>query len=402
MLKYARITNFRSCLSTELTLEQPVSALVGKNGAGKTNLLKCVEWLAASASRPVPVQIKPAGNLNQLGAGDKVSVTAHISIDKSTYEYTLSCTFSDESFGGGELQLSETLAIADSASDFAEIFYREGEDIYISDRTEPVRVFPSTPAISALASLLPKHDSLHHHLTPIISFFKGVSYYSLVERPERRDEVPEGSYKEWLRGYTSEGMQTESVAFRLIYMWNEERELLKEFNSLIGPDGLGLIDSFEIISLEGPLVQGQQKSERSQERIYRPIFMPSAGMGGAGNRFRFSQLSVGTGRVIRMVTSLLFDRRSLMLIEQPEDSVHPGILRRLIDLIRSYSGLSQILFTTHSPEVLDILEPEELLLITANDGATNARKLSLEEVCSAKKYLKNEGSLSEYLDSFEE
>ena len=57
------------------------------------------------------------------------------------------------------------------------------------------------------------------------------------------------------------------------------------------------------------------------------------------------------------MTSLLFDKRPLMLMEQPEDSVHPGLLRKVIDIMRSYSHSSQIIFTTHSSEVLDILQP---------------------------------------------
>ena len=121
-------------------------------------------------------------------------------------------------------------------------------------------------------------------------------------------------------------------------------------------------------------------------------------MGGAGRLFQFSDLSAGTRRVIRIVTSMLFDKRSLMLMEHPEDSIHPGLLRKLIDLIRTYSSETQMLFTTHSPEVLDILRPEEILLATSPKGLTTVRKLTSEEVDRAKEFLKNEGSLSEFLE----
>jgi predicted ATPase len=125
-------------------------------------------------------------------------------------------------------------------------------------------------------------------------------------------------------------------------------------------------------------------------------------MGGAGRSFQFSDLSVGTRRVIRVVTSLLFDKRSLMLIEQPEDSIHPGLLRKLIDMMRSYSDGSQIIFTTHSSEVLDILRPEEVLMTTARDGKTSVRPLSPDEVARARRFLSDEGSLSDFLEPFDE
>jgi predicted ATPase len=121
-------------------------------------------------------------------------------------------------------------------------------------------------------------------------------------------------------------------------------------------------------------------------------------MGGSGFLFPFSQLSDGTRRVIRAITGLVFDQRSLMLLEQPENSIHPGLLRKLIDVFRSYSTSSQVIFTTHSPDVLDVLGPNEVVFISAPEGATKARRLSPAEVRRAKKYLKESGSLSEYIE----
>ena len=127
-------------------------------------------------------------------------------------------------------------------------------------------------------------------------------------------------------------------------------------------------------------------------------FEPSPRIGGSGNFFPLSQLSDGTRRALRAVTALLFDKRSLMLMEQPEDSMHPGLLEKLIDVFRSYSSRSQIVFTTHSPDVLDLLEPDELILVTAPNGRTQARHLSTDETVRAKQYLKDKGSLSEFVE----
>jgi predicted ATPase len=124
-------------------------------------------------------------------------------------------------------------------------------------------------------------------------------------------------------------------------------------------------------------------------------------MGGADQLFRLSQLSVGTRRVLQIMVSLLFDKRSLMLIEHPEDSIHPGLLRKLISILGTYSFETQVLFTTHSPTVLDILKPEEIQLATATDGRTSVRKLSPDELDRAKGFLENEGSLSDFLEPLE-
>ena len=171
----------------------------------------------------------------------------------------------------------------------------------------------------------------------------------------------------------------------------------------MGPDGLGLLEQFDVIELNRAVDPMLYKDgDASKTKVYMPVFRPSEQMGGAGQPFPFSDLSVGTRRVIRIVTSLLFDKRSLMLMEQPEDSVHPGLLRKLIDMLRSYSHSSQIIFTTHSSEVLDILRPEEVLMATADGGRTLVRQLSPDEVARAQRFLNNEGSLSDFLEPFDE
>jgi len=43
MLDFIEIKNFRSCEDVRLRLGEPVVALLGKNGAGKTNVLHAVQ-----------------------------------------------------------------------------------------------------------------------------------------------------------------------------------------------------------------------------------------------------------------------------------------------------------------------------------------------------------------------
>jgi hypothetical protein len=48
--------------------------------------------------------------------------------------------------------------------------------------------------------------------------------------------------------------------------------------------------------------------------------------------------------------------------------------------------------------VLDILQPEDVILVTADKGITKARELSPTEISEAKRFLKNDGSLSDDLE----
>jgi len=69
-----------------------------------------------------------------------------------------------------------------------------------------------------------------------------------------------------------------------------------------------------------------------------------------------------------------------LLVEQPEDGVHPDRLGEIVGLLR---GLSEgrfgrkvpVVLTTHSAYLLDLIRPEEVhFLIRGEDGATEAHR----------------------------
>jgi hypothetical protein len=281
---------------------------------------------------------------------------------------------------------------------------REGAEIKIDGRGSRILISHFSCAIGALSSLLSADDSIRTLLDPVESFLSGVGYYPLGDRLETSDLVPVRVYNDWVRLTKSGQALTDSTSLRLLYMMREDSELFAEFQALTGPQGLDLVAKSELVEVSSAHGVGEMvpTSIPMAESYIYPAFEPAAHMSGAGMLFPLSQLSDGTRRVIRAITALLFDKRSLMLMEQPEDSIHPGLLRKMIDVFRSYSGRSQIVFTTHSPQVLDILDPEEILLVSAPKGLTTVRSLSQREISMAKRFLNEEGTLSEFLAPIDE
>lgn len=76
------------------------------------------------------------------------------------------------------------------------------------------------------------------------------------------------------------------------------------------------------------------------------------------------------------------DRRFLheiILVEEPEDGVHPLALDAIYDSLASVYG-GQVLVTTHSPTLLGLARPEEALCFArAADGANRHRPGNYEE-----------------------
>jgi predicted ATP-dependent endonuclease of OLD family len=129
----------------------------------------------------------------------------------------------------------------------------------------------------------------------------------------------------------------------------------------------------------------------------------------------FSSLSDGTRRIVHIVTDLALEDRFIFwgnnvgvskttsritLIEEPELGIHPHQLHLLMTFLKEQSRNRQIIITTHSPQVLDLLDSNELDRIILcefhKETGTQLRHLTKEEQEKAKSYLEDEMYLSDY------
>lgn len=126
----------------------------------------------------------------------------------------------------------------------------------------------------------------------------------------------------------------------------------------------------------------------------------------------FDFLSDGTKRlfyIISEITGLNFIHEravpentnfDIILLEEPELGIHPHQLHQLMQFIKEQSKHKQIILTTHSPQVLDVLEADELerIIICHSEpvAGTKLSHLSETEIRKAKKYMTSEAFLSDY------
>ncbi|MFA6134050.1 MAG: AAA family ATPase [Phycisphaerae bacterium] len=85
-------------------------------------------------------------------------------------------------------------------------------------------------------------------------------------------------------------------------------------------------------------------------------------------------MSDGTLRSLGLIMAVFQDPSpSVLVIEEPEATIHPGALGAVLDLIRRASRTMQVLVTTHSPELLDAkwIQDNNLRIVTWQDGASH-------------------------------
>ena len=86
--------------------------------------------------------------------------------------------------------------------------------------------------------------------------------------------------------------------------------------------------------------------------------------------------SDGTLKMLAYLTVLYDpDPPPLIGIEEPENHLHPRLLSELAEECRTASGQSQLMVTTHSPDFVDALRPNELwVLYRDENGFTRAKR----------------------------
>jgi predicted ATPase len=116
--------------------------------------------------------------------------------------------------------------------------------------------------------------------------------------------------------------------------------------------------------------------------------------------FDSASLSDGTLRFITLATLFLQPKKllpSLILVDEPELGLHPFAIQTLASLIRHASKSTQLMIATQSSQLLDNLDPEDVLVATRMGGGTTITRLEggrlqswLEEYSLGQLWEKNE------------
>jgi ABC-type uncharacterized transport system ATPase subunit len=255
-----------------------------------------------------------------------------------------------------------------------------------------------------------------------LSYAGGYSYEIVAETPDQQANIIEAAsfasheFKEPRRGFNSPGFlkvpgdstnaaermarravhEFLSVALRPPPLVRLSADILKRPSRLIpsnrrvaffNDSGSGLAAVYDAISnrnLDGFL--------EIRERV-RELFPTIRGIGFQNVTDSAKQLEfelVGGARVPAHLMSegLLYylafaalpelEPTSLLLVEEPENGLHPARLVEVVRLLRRISERTQVILTTHSPLVVNELEPDEVRVIT-RDPALGTRSTLMRD-----------------------
>lgn len=390
MLENVRIQGFRSCRDVRLDVNTPLIALLGRNGAGKTNVLRAIDWLARTASTLEAPRLEFPLHGNET---IKVSIEMALGGDRYRFAVTRRTSIDASAPVSPRLSLEETLSVYQDGN-WVALFERAAEKISVPGRAEPYRVGSASAALPSLAALLPPSDALLVRVRTILNFFSAIKYYPLEEPMDQVGGIESfpmvlsESFKQWRAGGS---VGENPFHMELLRLFLEDPQRFEELKALLEPDGLGILKSMAVEAMPGGT---------APPLLYMIQLAPIDS--GEGQNFGYPELSAGTRRLVRLLMALICDESAVMLVEQPEDSIHSGLTAKLLGHLASYSEGRVVVMTTHASSMMDALPPEAIRLVTMERGVTTLRPLSEEELIAAREFLDSEGTLSDFVESVQD
>lgn len=368
-VRRVRIRNYKSLGKCDVQLH-PLTILAGRNGAGKSNFLDSLRFVAESLQTSLDHAMKNRAGIESVrrrstGHPRNFAIELDISLpdwNEAKYGFEIGARPR-----GGFLVKRERLRILKpSGGLLAEYSVTEGS-VTASE--------PNVPPASADRLYLVNAAGLPV-FRPVYDQLTSMGFYNL--NPDAMKELQSPDAGELLH---RDGSNIASVIARLSSDQPSTKERIKAYLSTIVP---GITD-IDRVSL-GP----SETLEFRQDIV------------GSEHPWKFYAVSMSDGTLRALGTLVavaqLADRTrsaSLIGIEEPETALHPAAAGALMDSLQEAASHTQIILTTHSPDLLDQIDPAstELLVAQATRGTTEIARVDPASLESIRNHLYTAGEL---------
>lgn len=399
MISLIEALNFR-CLRYIRQPLGPFHILVGPNASGKTTFLDVVAFLGQLISDGIDTAISDrtedfqdlvwgrAGDRFELAIEAIIPETLRVKLRKSSFD-----TIRYEVALGLDQNTHEGLILAEKALLKTSKFSIRNKSNKRADFSDKVRtLFPMefkvpdtiltgrTPGAHTVVNKIQGGDDHFYSEVyrepgkgwmPVFKF--GPKKLSLTNLPGDESQYPVAT---WLKDLLSEGVQQiilNSILMRRASQRGKKRKFM--------PDGSNLpwvinklkendLPRFKwwIAHLKTALPDIVDIKTIEREHVYRHLVICYRG----GLEVPSWLASDGTMRLLALtLPAYLPDFKGIYLVEEPENGIHPTAVETMFQSVSSVYD-AQMLLATHSPVILSIAKPEEVLCFAKNEeGATD-------------------------------
>lgn len=335
------LKNYRSIAACDVSLG-PLTFLVGQNGAGKSNFLDALRFIADSLRTSLDHALRDRSGIKEVrrrSAGHPTHFTIGLEFrlpSGGAGRYTFRVGALEH---GGYVVTAEECEVPGGSYrvESGKVVFSRG--IAVAPPAAPDRLYLVNAA--GLPEFRPAFDALSR-----------MGFYNL--NPQRMRELQSPDPGDLL---ARDGSNIASVIDQLSRNLPGVKEAVVEYLSKVVPG---------IEGVEAKTIGPMETLEFGQK------------MEGAGNPWKFlaASMSDGTLRALGVLVALFQSGGRVTVplvgIEEPEVALHPAASAVLRDCLRVASDRTQILVTSHSPDLLDDrdIAPDSLLAVAASAGTT--------------------------------
>lgn len=369
-LREVRIRNFKS-ISKCAVVFAPVTLLVGRNGAGKSNFLDALQFVTEGLQTSLDHAIRSRGGIESVprrsvGQPPSFAIELVVAVNGgaiATYSFEIAAR-SNAAFA---VKREDLVVVRPDGSTAA--FYRREEARLVEQSV------PSMPPVREDRLYLVNAAGLPE-FRPTYDALLSMGFYNLNPDAMKEPQSPDAG--ELLHG---DGANIASVVGRLSRQQPAAMERISAYLSTIVP-GVG---GFESVTI-GP----------------RETLMFSQRVEGSQHPWKFytTSMSDGTLRALGALVAvgqLGASQTSVKLIglEEPETALHPAAAGAFMDALREASAHTQVIATTHGPDLLSEidLDRDGLLVVTSNNGNSRIGPVDPASIEAVKQHLYSPGEL---------
>ena len=345
-IKRVILKNYKSIAACDVQL-QPLTFLVGRNGSGKSNFLDALRFVADALNTSLEHAIRDRGGYNGIRRqvrrrSNYLSIRLNfILTDGSSGDYAFRFKFAP----GKQFEVQkEVCSVQNKQPGIADAYYSVESGIVKDASVEVTPAATKDRLYLVNASGIPEFQ-------PVYDALSRLGFYNLNPEKIREPQVPNSG-----NILNRSGSNITSV---LANLSQPVKTRVEEYLGTVTPG----------------ICELKVKSLGNRETI---TFLQKVADGNYVWKYYANDMSDGTLRALGILVALFQEnpdvenRIKLVGIEEPEIALHPAAAGVLFDALRDAARRTQVIVTTHSPDLLDNkdLDIESILAVEAHDGNT--------------------------------
>jgi len=357
MLEQIQIQNYKSCKDITIKLLFPLTAMIGKTGAGKTNVLSGCYWsclLGFSGALPDT-------NQNDIQRGFSARFICRIRDAMCYYDYRI--------VGKKNLKIyvQDRLSVTKGGKKEYIFSKIDGYQLKLSGYKNALYIPADHSGLAYIKEQLVQKRDLPNYMKDIKTFdnyiagllldLSRVKYFGLYNMPDLGLFMIQ-DFDHWKENRLC---NNDNMLFSFQYydLFKNSPSAFAEMKTLLKT--LGLIEDIQLSEMKAENEAGQEYDFI----VWRFLMY--------GKALPFFMLSNGIRRIIWILFHLFYGKLSLLLIQEPEISIHAGLYAKLLSIFREYAGDRKIFISTYSEQILHRLTPDQVIYVVNKKGTTTVK-----------------------------